>query len=143
MKYIFVDFDDTLCIHPEPIKTELHMFEDVKKACEHFYHRSKVNLELIDYLEHFKEEGSYIILLSACNSKMLEIKKEWCHQKCPSIFDDYIGSSVDLSKSDIIKAFADHKNEDILDMTLIDDSDKDLSEATRIGIPAVDAKDFL
>lgn len=141
MQYIFVDFDDTLCIHPNPIKTELHMFEDVKTACENFYSNSKVNLDIIDYLEHYKSEGAYIILLSACNSKMLEIKKEWCNINCPDLFDDYIGSSVDLSKSEIIMAFAAYKNVDIEDISLIDDNDEELDKATKMGIPAIDAKD--
>ena len=143
MKCIFVDFDDTLCLHKEPIRTEMHMFESIETACKKFYKNSKANLELLDYLEHFKEEGTRIILLSACNSKMIEIKKEWCKNHCNNLFDDYIGSSVDLSKSDIIKAYAEFINEDILEMSLIDDSDKELEEAIEAGIPAIDATDFV
>lgn len=142
MKTLFVDFDDTLCVHPEPIKTELYMFETIEKACEKFYHKSKLNLELLDYLEHFKEEGVEIILLSTCNSKMIEIKKEWCRKYCPDIFDDYIGASMDLSKTEIIKAYAVFKNEELLEMALIDDNDNELEEATMAGIPAIDSKDF-
>lgn len=142
MKYLFVDFDDTLCIHPEPIKTENFMFEEKKDACQKFYGGSRLNIELLDYLEHFKAEGVEIILLSACNSKMLEIKKEWCKVNCPNIFDDYIGSSVDLTKTEIIKAYASFKKENLLEMALIDDNENELQEATMAGIPAIDSRDF-
>lgn len=132
--YIFVDFDDTLCIHPQPIETSTHMFEYPVVACKNFYSTSKVNNELIDYLKLEKEEGKHIILLTACNSKMLEIKKAWCKDNCSDLFDDYISSSVDLSKSKIIKAFSEYHDIDIHDMLLIDDNSKEIEEAKNLKI---------
>ena len=122
-KVIFVDFDDTICLHKFHIDVDERLFDEVSVACENFYSKSDLNKSLYNYLIEMKKNGARIILLTSACSKMLDIKKYWIEKNCSLVkFDDYISASIDINKTQIMQAYAKHNNTDIKDIILIDDS---------------------
>ena len=115
---IFVDFDETLCLHKQvivyaddnPFKEKVSIFKD-----------SLLNSELAKYLYNQKEAGAKIILLSTCNSVWLKKKREWVEAYCPDLFDDFISSSVEMNKAQIVAAYMKVNNLDYDEVVMIDD----------------------
>ena len=113
-KTIFVDFDDTLCLHRFNVYVDERMFEETHKACELFYANSELNLALYKYLDDMQKDGAKIILLTSACSKMLDIKKYWIEKNCPLVkFDDYIAVSIDINKAQIMFEYAKYNKADI------------------------------
>lgn len=134
-KIIFVDFDDTLCLHRFNIYIDERMFEETNKACEMFYAKSELNLALYKYLTNMQKDGAKIILLTSACSKMLDIKKYWIEKNCPlAIFDDYIAVSIDINKAQIMIEYARHNKIDISEIIFIDDNCTERKYAQEKGI---------
>ena len=134
-KVIFVDFDDTICLHNIHIFIDDRMFLNVDEASAKFYANSELNIPLYRYLVNEKNNGTNIILLTSACSKMLDVKKCWLKNNCPSIeFDDFISASIDINKTQIMLCYAKHNKIDILDLVLIDDSCIERRTAEENGI---------
>ena len=67
---IFVDFDDTLCLHSKKLKTADLIFTD------NVFSKSVPNYPLIKKLYKLREQDSDIILITMASSFMLERKKK-------------------------------------------------------------------
>lgn len=134
-KVIFVDFDDTICLHRFHIQIDERMFYSINKASELFYENSELNHQLYKYLLEEQKKGANIVLLSSACSKMLDIKKHWLNQNCNLLkFNDFIASSIDISKTDIMCSYAKYNNIDINDIVLIDDNCTERKDAQKKGI---------
>lgn len=134
-KVIFVDFDDTLCLHRFNIYTDARIFEKVDIACSKFYNQSELNHQLYKYLIDMKQNGYKIILLTSACSKMLEIKKFWLKQNCPLVeFNDFISVSIDIDKSKIMIEYAKFNNIDNSNIIFIDDNCSERKYAQENGI---------
>lgn len=134
-KIIFVDFDDTLCLHKKNIYSEKYLAYNPLDICDTVYKDSIPNDKLIKYLYKKKEtEDCYIMLLTSACSRMLEIKKVWCTKHCPGLFDDYFAVSIDASKTEIMEAFIDRLGLDKKECLFIDDSCSDRKNAEIYGI---------
>ena len=113
----YVDFDDTIFIWDTTIKTNIRPIIAWNDYDDH----GRLNRSLIEYLNVIKNTDK-IILLSHCpDSIELKIKKEYLENKCPGLFDDFIGTSSPERKIDIMA-----KSEEIYgiqpqNITLIDD----------------------
>lgn len=112
---VFVDFDDTLCLHRKEIDSKNFICEG------NAYLSSVPNKPLIDKLYALKQEGHKIVLLTMASAFMLKHKIEWCEKNCPDLINDYEGLSIDCSKKDYISQISNSvsNNEVIL---FIDDS---------------------
>lgn len=135
-KTIFVDFDDTLCLHKYKIVVYNQcIFNNAKFASEKMYQKSSANILLIKYLEEQQKQGAKLILLTSSCSKMLEIKKYWLKQCCENlIFDDYISVSIDITKTEIMLAYSKFYKISQSNIEFIDDSCKERWEAEYHGI---------
>lgn len=134
-KTIFVDFDDTLCLHKFNLYTDARIFENLDNACDKFYNQSELNKQLYSYLIDMKKSGNEIILLSSACSKMLEIKKYWIEKYCPLVrFDDYIAVSIDIDKTKIMCEYAKYHKIDISNIIFIDDNCTERKCALEMGI---------
>ena len=134
-KVIFVDFDDTICLHRSHIYIDDRMFYPIDKACEMFYKNSEPNHQLYKYLIEEQKNGARLILLSSASSTMLRIKEFWLKNNCPLLrFDDYISASIDIDKTNIMCAYAKHYNIDISNLIFIDDSCIERKTAEKYGI---------
>lgn len=121
-KTIFVDFDDTLCLHLYRNKVDKHIFDEIPEACDYFYNECELNVPLYSYLAR-EQENCDVILLSSASSKMLDIKKFWLDKYCPKLkFKDYIAVSIDINKSQIMLAYSQKFDVPIGDIVFIDDS---------------------
>ena len=137
-RLIFVDFDDTLCVHTEYLTDKYKQFicGNKETACENIYKNSLPNTLLINYLIKEKSKGNVrIILLSSAMSFLLELKKLWCLHHCPDLFDDFIGVSIELSKADIIESYCKYYGLNNEDALFIEDSWKERLPAYQKGIP--------
>ena len=122
MKFVFVDFDDTLCLHSGIIDTEKYLFTRPCRVAKQAYSKSRLNSTLVYYLQKLKKDGYTVILLTSACSKILSADKSWCAKYCPKLFDDFISSGEDISKIEILKAYKKRykiKGKD--DIILIDD----------------------
>lgn len=119
-KLIFVDFDDTLCLHNSCIAHRDLLLADKKDI----FKDSIPNYPLIRYLEEESKDPEIgIFLLSACCSLVMPYKEVWCSKNCSKVkFTDYIGSSIDASKAEIIEGFRRRYNLRPEDIIYIDDS---------------------
>ncbi len=134
-RVIFVDFDDTICLHNVHICVDDRMFLNINEASEKFYAKSEINQPLNKYLVNEKNNGATIILLTSACSKMLDIKKYWLRTNCPLIeFDDYISASIDINKTQIMLSYAKYNKIDISSIVLIDDSCIERKIAEESGI---------
>lgn len=134
-KIIFVDFDDTICLHRYSVLIDERMFDDVDDACSKFYAQSELNLPLYRYLTEKSKSGVKIILLTSACSKMLDIKKCWLEKNCPLVnFDDFISASIDINKAQIMCGYAKHNKIDIGDIIFVDDSCAERNMAQEKGI---------
>ena len=118
-KLIFVDFDDTLCLHSSRIAYGDLLLTDKKDI----FKDSIPNYSLIRYLEEeSKDPETGIFLISACCSLFMPYKEDWCFKNCSKVkFTDYIGSSIDASKAEIIEGFRRRYNLRPEDIIYIDD----------------------
>ncbi|HAJ77977.1 MAG TPA: hypothetical protein DCO89_02810 [Clostridiales bacterium] len=134
-KIIFVDFDDTICLHNVHIDIDDRMFLNSNEASEKFYSKSELNQPLYKYLVNENNNGAKIILLTSACSKMLDVKKYWLKTNCPLIeFDDYISASIDINKTQIMLSYAKHNKIDVSNIILIDDSCTERRTAEEGGI---------
>ena len=134
-KTIFVDFDDTLCLHRFNLYIDARIFEKVDVACDKFYNQSELNKELYKYLIDMKKNGYEIILLSSACSKMLDVKKYWIEKYCPLVkFNDYIAVSIDIDKTKIMCEYAKYHKIDTSDLIFIDDNCTERKCASEMGI---------
>lgn len=117
---VFVDFDDTLCLHKSTINSRIIRQDD-------FYKHSIPNNTLIKILQEYKDKtGDSVILLTMASSFMLEHKKEWCNKHCNGLIDGFISLSVDCSKAEYINNFDGA-------IVFIDDSAKERSEVEKLN----------
>ena len=119
-KLIFVDFDDTLCLHSSCI-AYIDLLLTNKKD---IFKDSIPNYPLIRSLEEeSKDPETGIFLISASCSLFMPYKEDWCSKNCSKVkFTDYIGSSIDASKAEIIEGFRHRYNLRPEDIIYIDDS---------------------
>lgn len=114
LKYIFVDFDNTLCLHPERPDEDGYqitsLFDGPEYCAKMRYADSLVNYILLDVLRQYKDDGVTLYLITDTCSLALDAKKYWCEQQCPDLFSDFFGTSSDLSKPSLIKFFMSHHN---------------------------------
>lgn len=123
--YIFVDFDDTLCLHKKTIYCDKYIFANTNP-----YTNSIPNKKLMDFLIKKSKEKYKIILLTYASSFMLQHKIKWCSNNCSFKFYDYIGLGIDCSKSLYIKKISNKKN--IGKIIFIDDNNVDRQNCENI-----------
>ena len=99
-KIIFVDFDDTICLHKGRIFSKNYI-----NKTSNPYKSSLKNDDLINFLNEKNRKGWDIILLTNASSFMLSHKIKWCINNCPFRFKEYIALSVDCTKKHFIEAF--------------------------------------
>lgn len=112
---IFVDFDDTLCLHRVDINSKEFLTKDGA------YLTSVPNKPLINQLYELKADGNKLILLTMSSSFMLEHKKNWCNENCPNLFNDYVGLSIDCNKAEYIYTICNFTDENEIHI-FIDDN---------------------
>lgn len=115
---IFVDFDDTLCLHRMSINSKEFLINDGA------YLTSVPNKPLIDQLYELKTDGNKLILLTMSSSFMLEHKKNWCNENCPNLFDDYVGLSIDCNKAEYIHTISNFTDENEVHIFIDDNSEE-------------------
>jgi len=104
---IFVDFDDTLCLHPHGISSSKYITSPPEYIAEHAYKDSCVNSSLVAWL-HKKQtdEKAQLYLITSASTFMVAAKRIWIEKNCPELtFADYIGVSVDTDKTSVIEAY--------------------------------------
>lgn len=126
---IFIDFDDTLCLHPHRISAKKYITSPPDYIARHAYKDSAPNTHLIKWLKEKQEnDKAKIIVISSASSYMMAAKKIWVEKHCQSLeINDYIGVSVDAGKEDVVYAYFKTYNEavghkDDFKMYFIDDS---------------------
>lgn len=130
-RIVFVDFDNTLCVHSHPIDYTSNLLESKEDACTSWFKESYLDMTLVEYLVNLKETNCKIILLSNSGSKQLEVKKYFCEKYVPDLFDDYVGCSCDCSKYDFIKAYLQKHDLVYVQCLLIDDSAEIINKLER------------
>ncbi len=134
---IFVDFDNTLCLHMNRINyaDSNLLFGDSETACEKWFKHSIVNETLIEYLEEQRLRNTVIILLSDSGSTQLEAKKLWVEQNCPpQLFSRIVATSIDCGKLLYIKSYMTYMGLSAQDILLIDDTPDTYNTASVRGI---------
>lgn len=143
IKYTFVDFDDTACLHKW-----LEMVPQVAQAWQRemtlksldwyikdFY---SVNPTLKILLEELKDAGSNIICVTwsddTCNSVS---KKSFIDIEYSGIFDDYLSAGTREAKVQIFKRYIDALNLDKNEVLIIDDHPSTLNECRKEGFYAI------
>ncbi len=126
-KLIFADFDDTLCLHAYRIDTSKYATYPPDYIAKTAYRDSIPNRLLLEHLRREQQKrGLEIYILTASSSFMLEAKKIWLRSQYPEIaIKRWIGISIDTSKEDIIREYAEKRDAEIL---FVDDSAKDRAE---------------
>lgn len=145
-KVIFVDFDDTLCVHTEYLndKYKQFLFCDPETLCEKIYRSSLVNHILLTKLTQLKNEyNAQVILISSANSLLLDAKKHWCMQHCPDLFNQFISSSIELTKADIILSYCTHEHLNEREVLFVDDSWREREQALHMNIHAVTPQEIM
>lgn len=108
-KKIFIDFDDTICLHKGKIRTEKYIRMLPEEIVVQAYENSQLNTSLYKWLINLQQNRQWdvkIYLLTHSSSFMLEAKKLWLEDNCPDIeFTDYIAISYDISKIDVIQSY--------------------------------------
>lgn len=138
---IFVDFDDTLCLHTHKIDSAWWITVPPELIVHNAYKESARNEALIKWLKWKQEdESAQIYVLSAAASFMMEAKKFWMQENCPEItVNKYISVSIDVSKADVIEAY--HRLDTIMNnncrIYYIDDSDHDRMAAEALNLKNV------
>ena len=115
MRYYFIDFDDTICLHAKSIDSKRYIVE------KNPYCNSVVNKKLLAWLKQQKIDNvnSKFILLTAASSFMLDHKINWCKNQLDGFeFDDYVSVSYDCSKAEYISMFLNDENE----IVVVDDN---------------------
>lgn len=104
--YIFVDFDDTLCLHVKRLEQKKALFCDSSTAADYVYKDSILNQPLHDWLKDSQEHGASLILITEASSMLLDVKKAWVLKNCGDLgFDYFISTSMDLDKADHLERF--------------------------------------
>lgn len=121
-KLIFVDFDDTLCLHSSWVSYQTLLLAGNDMTLD-ILKDSVPNYPLIEYLEKESEDPeTAIFLISASCSLFIPYKKRWCDQYCSKVrFTDYIGSSIEASKAIIMEGYRRQYNLKPEDVIYIDD----------------------
>ena len=133
-KVIFVDFDDTLCLHRKEVRTEQAVWLGKEEGCKVAYGGSEPNHKVIQFVEQEKKKGARVVLLSSANSKMLQLKECWCEKHCGGLIDEFVGSSIDLTKTQVMQAYAEKEGLDPGEIVFIDDRLAERLEAEKAGI---------
>lgn len=122
-KVIFVDFDNTICLHRKPIEygDPKVLFMDSEKACDCWFQNSVACKELITKLYEMKQKGAELFLLTDSGSRQLESKKIWIKKNCDGLFTDCFATSVDAPKWAFIKSYMEYKGLAFEECMLIDD----------------------
>ena len=103
---IFVDFDDTLCLHNKKIQTEKYLFKSPDYICVVAYKESIPNTALHLWLKDRQREGALVFMMTNASRGMWEAKKMWLDRTFPDvIFSDYIFVNEDADKESHIRAY--------------------------------------
>ena len=134
-KWIFVDFDDTLCLHTSWRPITEDCLRDPREAAEILFCYSKLNIPVYQYLLKKQAEGNTVCLISQASNIMLEVKKCWLSKHCPDLqFARYISiARGENTKADIMRLFQKYYHLDKSDILLIDDKSAERWEAEGAG----------
>ncbi|MBP3783867.1 MAG: hypothetical protein J6I68_11530 [Butyrivibrio sp.] len=106
---IFIDFDDTICLHSHRISSRHFITSPPEYIAKKAYEESMLNKKLYDWLLHKQEDPNskaVVYVMSSASSFMLEAKKIWVSEHCPGLnVLDYIGVSVDVDKTSVLEAY--------------------------------------
>lgn len=104
---IFVDFDDTLCLHPHRISSRKYITSPPEYIAEHAYKESVINSALVAWLKRKQtDDKARLYLITSASTFMVAAKKLWIEKNCPELtFTDFIGVSVDTDKTSVIEAY--------------------------------------
>ena len=137
-KAIFVDFDNTICLHRHPVDyaSPIALFEDSLHASRELFSDSLINQNLIDILSDIRESKDVIIgMLSSSGSIQLEIKKSWLKMAAPRLSFDFVyGVSVDCTKRQFIISFQKYYSIQPSECLLIDDDPGTVNDLYRTGV---------
>ena len=107
---IFVDFDDTLCLHSHKIDSKRFITTSSEYISDEAYKDSILNNSLYEWLlekQNDPKSQAQVYILTAASSFMLEAKKTWIKMHCPKLdILDFIGVSIDVTKADIVEAYS-------------------------------------
>ena len=133
--YIFVDFDDTLCLHTHWRPLTEYCWAEPKDAVNKLFGHAQVNKPLYDYLLEKINNGDKVYLLTQSSSLMLKIKMEWIKQKYPLLkFEDFVCMASDENtKANLMELFAQRYQLDHKQLLLIDDKSKERWQAEKKG----------
>ena len=137
-KVIFLDFDNTICLHRHPVDyaSPVALFEDSLQASRKLFSSSVINWELVDVLCNLRENNDVIIgMLSSSGSIQLEIKKVWLKTAVPRLKLDFVyGVSVDCTKKQFILSFQKYHSIQPSECILIDDDPGTVNDLYRSGV---------
>ncbi len=107
---IFVDFDDTLCLHRRSIRSEQYILGTPEYIAHFAYKESMKNKSLEQWLlnkQNSAGEETKIIMLSKASSIMFEAKKIWMSKNMPDVklYESYSLSEDIGSKVVIVEAY--------------------------------------
>ena len=133
-KTIFVDFDNTLCLHRYPINyaSKSALFSSTDVAEKIWFRNSIPYQELIDKLSQLQQNGVKIILLTSSGTKQLAAKKIWLNRHASNLHFDIIQAvSVDCSKAQYISAYIKYNHLETKECLMIDDCPSTINEIYR------------
>lgn len=107
---IFVDFDDTLCLHSHKIDSKYFITAPFEYISNEAYKDSILNKSLYEWLlekQNNPKSQAQVYMITLASTFMLEAKKIWTKMYCPELnILDFIGVSIDVTKSDIVEAYS-------------------------------------
>ena len=94
---IFVDFDDTLCLHSHKIDYKRFITAPSEYISDEAYKDSILNNSLYEWLlgkQNDSKSRAQVYILTSASSFMLEAKKIWIKMHCPKldIIDEFSGA---------------------------------------------------
>ncbi len=133
-KFVFVDFDGTLCLHNKAIDIKECLLHTEDDDLYGTIFGSKPNIGLIKYLEQVKEQGSLIVLLTDCSNLLLGAKVRWCDKYCNGLLNEYYSVGIDCDKVDFMQSYLKSRYLDHSEALFIDDYWPYLNAADKVGI---------
>ena len=130
-KVVFIDFDDTICLHKKPIDYASSdvLFEPPEVAASKWFADSFLNIPLYDMMLSSGKKKA--ILLTQSGNTQLEAKKVWLANNAPQIDFVFKSVSTDCPKYKYIESFCKKFGFGYEDCLLIDDEPEIVKDIDR------------
>ena len=142
-KAVFVDFDNTLCLHKRPIDYTSAdiMFPalpyNIDERVNRYFGNSIENTTLIDILKKMKGMSldTKFYILTTAGSKQRDLKLLWLTKHdLHEFFDEVLSVSDDCSKSEVIASYKKHYNLNANDILFLDNRVGGWNDLMQLGI---------